>query len=103
MAKIYNSHSHITRQQAGKREGGIYENKNETYETMLNSEFEYEKMNNISKQEKQEWLEKFYNRMSKALYKWSIMPCAPIIDAHSINSYEYKQPISSSKIVYKDF
>lgn len=79
------------------------ENKNETYETMLNSEFEYEKMNNISKQEKQEWLEKFYNRMSKALYKWSIMPCAPIIDAHSINSYEYKQPISSSKIVYKDF
>ncbi|MDO5306513.1 MAG: NAD(+) synthase [bacterium] len=79
------------------------ENKNETYEIMLNSEFEYEKMNNISKQEKQEWLEKFYNRMSKALYKWSIMPCAPIIDAHSINSYEYKQPISSSKIVYKDF
>ena len=79
------------------------ENKNETYKTMLNSEFEYEKMNNISKQEKQEWLEKFYNRMSKALYKWSIMPCAPIIDAHSINSYEYKQPISSSKIVYKDF
>ena len=79
------------------------ENKNETYKTMLNSEFEYEKMNNISKQEKQEWLEKFYNRMSKALYKWSIMPCAPIIDAHSINNYEYKQPISSSKIVYKDF
>ena len=79
------------------------ENKNETYEIMLNSEFEYEKMNNISKQEKQEWLEKFYNRMSKALYKWSMMPCAPIIDAHSINSYEYKQPISSSKIVYKDF
>lgn len=79
------------------------ENKNETYEIMLNSEFEYEKMNNISKQEKQDWLEKFYNRMSKALYKWSIMPCAPIIDAHSINSYEYKQPISSSKIIYKDF
>lgn len=79
------------------------ENKNETYEIMLNSEFEYEKINNVSKQEKQDWLEKFYNRMSKALYKWSIMPCAPIIDAHSINSYEYKQPISSSKIVYKDF
>lgn len=79
------------------------ENINETYETMLNSEFEYEKISNVSKQEKQDWLEKFYNRMSKALYKWSIMPCAPIIDAHSINSYEYKQPISSSKIVYKDF
>ncbi len=38
--------------------------------------------------------------MSTALYKWSIMPPSPIVDARSINKTEYRHPIISSKINY---
>ena len=48
-----------------------------------------------------EWLDKFYRRMSNALYKWSIMPPSIIVDSRSINKHDYKQPITSSKINYK--
>ena len=69
---------------------------------MLKVEFIYEqKMANsepISKEQKLEWLQKFFRRMSTSLYKGSIMPPAPIIDTQSINSVEYKQPITASKI-----
>lgn len=77
------------------------ENKNENYHQMLNSEFVYEKNNNISKEQKTEWLDKFYRRMSFAIYKWSILPPAIIVDSHSINKCEYTQPITSSQINYK--
>ena len=39
--------------------------------------------------------------MSNALYKWSILPPSVIVDSHSINKYDYKQPITSSHINYK--
>ena len=68
---------------------------------MLNSEFLYEKYNKISYTQKVKWLDKFYKRMSKALYKWSILPPSVIVDSHSINKYDYKQPITSSHINYK--
>ncbi|MCM1339558.1 MAG: NAD(+) synthase [Muribaculaceae bacterium] len=77
------------------------ENKKEHYYDMLNSEFLYEKKNNISKEQKTEWLDKFYRRMSTALYKWSILPPSVIVDSRSINKYDYKQPITSSHINYK--
>ena len=68
---------------------------------MLNSEFIYERKHNISKEQKIEWLDKFYRRMSTALYKWSILPPSIIVDSHSINKNDYTQPITSSKINYK--
>lgn len=77
------------------------ENKKEHYFDMLNSEFLYEKNNKISQEQKIEWLDKFYRRMSTALYKWSILPPSVIVDSRSIIKYDYKQPITSSRINYK--
>ena len=77
------------------------ENKKEHYYDMLESEFLYEKSTTVSKEQKIEWLNKFYRRMSTALYKWSILPPSVIVDSRSINKYEYKQPITSSGINYK--
>ena len=77
------------------------ENKKEHYSDMLNSKFLYETKNEVSKEQKIEWLDKFYRRMSTALYKWSILPPSVIVDSRSINKYDYKQPITSSRINYK--
>ena len=77
------------------------ENQKEHYYDMLESEFLYEKSNTVSKEQKIEWLNKFYRRMSTALYKWSILPPSVIVDSRSINKYDYKQPITSSGINYK--
>lgn len=77
------------------------ENKKENYYDMLNAKFLYEKHKNLPKEQKIEWLDKFYRRMSNALYKWSIMPPSIIVDSRSINKHDYKQPITSSKINYK--
>lgn len=77
------------------------ENKKEHYYDMLESEFLYEKSNEVSKEQKIEWLNKFYRRMSTALYKWSILPPSVIVDSRSINKYDYKQPITSLGINYK--
>ena len=82
------------------------ENLQQTICDMEDAEFLYEKHLKtqgkvLSKEQKQEWLTKFFRRMSTALYKWMIMPPSPIVDARSINKSEYKQPIISSKINYK--
>ena len=77
------------------------ENKNESFNDMIDSEFLYEKKNKICKDQKIAWLNKFYDRMSKALCKWGLMPVSIIMDAHSINGFEYSQPVTSCKINYK--
>lgn len=79
------------------------ENKKEHYYDMLDSEFLYEKKTSVTKEQKIIWLDKFYRRMSTALYKWSILPPSVIVDSRSINKYDYKQPITSSRINYKGF
>ncbi len=81
------------------------ENLQQTIGDMLQEEFLYEKHmrkenSPVSKEQKLEWLQKFFRRMSTSLYKWTIMPPSPIVDARSINKAEYKQPIISSKINY---
>lgn len=77
------------------------ENKHEYYQDMIDSKFLYEKNNDVTKEEKTEWLDKFYRRMSTSLYKWSILPPSVIVESRSINKYDYKQPITSSHINYK--
>ena len=77
------------------------ENKHEYYQDMIDSEFLYEKNNKVTKEEKTEWLNKFYRRMATSLYKWSILPPSVIVESRSINKYDYKQPITSSHINYK--
>ncbi|MCM1265216.1 MAG: NAD(+) synthase [Candidatus Gastranaerophilales bacterium] len=77
------------------------ENKHEYYQDMINSKFLYEQSHSVSQEEKTEWLDKFYRRMSTSLYKWSILPPSVIVESRSINKYDYKQPITSSHINYK--
>ncbi len=77
------------------------ENKHESYNEMLNSQFLYEKEKSIDLTQKIEWLDKFYRRMSTSLYKWSILPPSVLVDARSINKNDYRQPITSSHIDYK--
>ena len=74
------------------------ENKKESYSDMLESQFLYEKEHDVSKEQKIQWLDKFYRRMSTALYKKSILPPFVIVDSPSC---DYKQPITSSRINYK--
>ena len=77
------------------------ENKHEGFHDMINSTFLYETKHKVTVEEKKAWLEKFYNRMSKALYKWSILPPSVIVEGRSINKNDYRQPITSVKINYK--
>ena len=77
------------------------ENKNESYYDLLNAEFVYERKYQVSNDQKIEWLDKFYRRMSTALYKWSILPPSVIVESRSINKSDYRQPITSSRINYK--
>ena len=77
------------------------ENLHQSINDMLNVEFLYEKTERISKAQKEEWLDKFFRRMSFALYKWVILPPSPIVDARSVNKTEYRHPIIASRINYK--
>ena len=77
------------------------ENKHESYHDMIDDDFLYEKKNKIMPEQKKEWLDKFYKRMSGALYKWSILPPSVIVEGRSINKNNYRQPITSGKIDYK--
>ena len=79
------------------------ENKRESYFDMLNSTFLYETKNEVTKEQKQKWLEKFFTRMSKALYKWTIMPPSCIVEARSINKNDYRQSVISNKINFCNF
>lgn len=74
------------------------ENLHQTIGDMIDVEFLYEKKTPVSKEQKKEWLEKFFRRMSFAVYKWSILPPAPVVDARSINKTEYRHPIVASGI-----
>ena len=77
------------------------ENWNESFQELMDAEFIYEKKMNVSKMQKEEWLKKFYKRMSFALFKGMIMPPSPIVDFHSINKVDYYQPVTSCSINYK--
>ena len=76
------------------------ENLHQCKEDMLCETFLYEAKHNLPKATKIAWLDKFFKRMQTALFKWSIMPPAPIVDARSINKTEYNQPITSKLKFY---
>jgi len=77
------------------------ENKHESYHDMIDDKFLYETKNKVTPKQKKEWLDKFYKRMSGALYKWSILPPSVIVEGRSINKNDYRQPITSGEIDYK--
>ncbi len=76
------------------------ENLHQSKEEMLLETFLYEEKHKVDKNTKIAWLDKFFRRMQTALFKWSIMPPAPIVDARSINKTEYNQPITSKLKLY---
>lgn len=78
------------------------ENKNESYKEIMEAELIYENKNKITKIQKQEWLDKFFRRMSTALYKAYIMPPSVIVEDETINKTAYSQPITSSRINYRN-
>ena len=78
-----------------------FENKKENFEDMMASEFIYEKEHKVSREQKTIWLERFYSRMTKAAYKLSIFPPTVLVNSYSINKNEYRQPICSSRVNYK--
>lgn len=78
-----------------------FENRHENYQDMLNSEFIYEREHSVSKEQKEQWLEKFYSRMLKGRYKLSILPPTVLIDSNSFNKNEYRQPITTSHIEFR--
>ena len=69
------------------------ENLAQNADEMLNEEFLYEKKYKISKEQKNEWLEKFAKRVQSAQFKCGLMPTGAIVDENSISKIEYFQPI----------
>ena len=65
------------------------------FDELLKHKFYYEKKNKISVEEKTEWIKKFFWKSKCAVYKWHIIPPSVVVDIHSINSVEYRQPIIS--------
>lgn len=76
------------------------ENLHQTKDSMLKEWFLYEQKNSVTNKQKSEWIDKFFKRVQTALFKWSIMPPSPIVDARSINKTEYNQPITSKLKFY---
>ncbi|MBQ9246652.1 NAD(+) synthase [bacterium] len=65
------------------------------FDDLIMHQFYYETKNKITREIKEEWINKFYWKSKCAIYKWHILPPSVIVDAHSINSVEYHQPIIS--------
>ena len=71
------------------------ENKGFGFDDLINHKFYYETKHNVTSGEKTEWIQKFYRKSRFAVYKWHIIPPTVVIDTHSINSVEYRQPVIS--------
>ncbi|MBR1754388.1 NAD(+) synthase [bacterium] len=68
---------------------------NQSKEKMMFHKFVYEKNNSVSKQQKEEWLDKFFCRMASATCKSNLMPVFPLIDEKSINKKVYNAPVTA--------
>lgn len=65
------------------------------FNDLINHKFYYEIKNPISREQKEEWINKFFWKQHCAVFKWHIIPPSVVVDMHSINSVEYRQPIIS--------
>ncbi|MDD3237147.1 MAG: NAD(+) synthase [Candidatus Gastranaerophilales bacterium] len=71
------------------------ENRNYGFEDLMAHHFAYEIKNNISLEQKKEWIKKFYWKSHCAIFKWHLLPPSAIVDSKSINNVEYHHPIIS--------
>ena len=73
----------------------LVENYGYGFDELIEHNFYYERNNQISKEQKEEWIRKFFWKQHCAVFKWHIIPPSVITDVNSINSAEYRQPIIS--------
>ncbi len=71
----------------------------EGFETLLAAPFEYEQKHSLTPTQKQEWLTVFFQRMSRAVFKWFVAPPILINEGNgSIAKTDYRHPITANKI-----
>ena len=73
----------------------LVENFGYGYDELKEHTFNYEKENNISQEEKESWILKFFDKTQKAIFKWHLMAPTIIVDTKSIIPPEYHHPIIS--------
>jgi NAD+ synthetase len=72
---------------------------NQSHAQMLETPFSYEQQHPITPDQKVEWLNKFFDRMSKAVFKWFVAPPILITDGGgSIAKSDYHHPIVANRI-----
>jgi NAD+ synthase (glutamine-hydrolysing) len=75
------------------------EARHQSYEDMLSESFQYEQNHYLDAATKQEWLDKFFERMPKAVFKWFVAPPILIMEGNgSIAKSDYHHPIVASRI-----
>ena len=65
------------------------------FDDLMEHNFYYERNNSLSKEQKEEWIKKFFWKQHCAVFKWNILPPTVITDINTINTKEYNQPIIS--------
>lgn len=76
------------------------ENLNYGFDELIEHTFVYEEKNPISKEQKIEWVKKFFDKVQKAIFKWHILPPSVVVDSKSINLVEYRHPIISKFYIH---
>ncbi|MCS6267999.1 MAG: NAD(+) synthase [Vampirovibrio sp.] len=68
------------------------------FEDQLIAVFEYEQTHPLNYEEKRAWLEKFFQRMQFAVFKWQISPPILIVDGYgSLAKTAYRHPILATQ------
>ncbi len=73
----------------------LVENLSYGFDDLISHSFVYEEKCAVSEQQKKEWINKFFDKVQKAIFKWHILPPSIVIDSKSINLVEYRHPIIS--------
>ncbi len=72
---------------------------NQSHAQLLNTPFYYEQQHPLPSAQKAEWLDKFFDRMSKAVFKWFVAPPILMVEGGgSIAKSDYHHPIVANRI-----
>jgi NAD+ synthase/NAD+ synthase (glutamine-hydrolysing) len=75
------------------------EARHQSYGEMLSESFQYEENHGLDAATKQQWLNKFFDRMPKAVFKWFVAPPILIVEGNgSIAKSDYHHPIVANRI-----
>jgi NAD+ synthetase len=78
------------------------EARHQSYQDMLSEPFQYEQTHGLDAATKQEWLNKFFDRMPKAVFKWFEAPPILIMEGNgSIAKSDYHHPIVANRIQWQ--